>query len=137
MNFLEETKFRIKQHYDGQIDDFNMVDFVKIVTENNEYQITWENFERLANFEYMPIADIPRNRDANECLINNHSVIDGLIFIVFKDGSYLRCSSTMDFWDYIPSIKKKDKFDVINDRAVFKVIDRTSQDLMLSGLFYF
>lgn len=59
MNFLEETKFRTRQHYDGQIDDFNMVDFVKIVTENNEYQITWENFERLANFEYMPIADIP------------------------------------------------------------------------------
>ena len=114
-----------------------MVDFVKIVTESKEYQITWENFEELANFEYMPIYEVPGNRDANECLINNHSVIDGLIFIIFKDGSYLRRSSTMDFWDYIPSIKKKDKFDVINDRAVFKVIDRTSQDLMLSGLFYF
>ena len=29
MNFLEETKFRINQHYE---DGINMVDFVKIVT---------------------------------------------------------------------------------------------------------
>ena len=134
MNFLEETKFRINQHYE---DGINMVDFVKIVTESKEYQITWENFEELANFEYMPIYEVPGNRDDNECVINTHSIIDGLIFIVFKDGSYLRRSSFMDSWTYIPIIKKNEKFDAIYDRYVFKTIDRTSQSLMFSDLFYF
>lgn len=72
----------------------------------------------------------------NECLINTHSVIDGLIFIVFKDGSYLRRSSFMDSWTYIPNIKKN-TFDTIIDRAVFNVIDRKSQYLMMSDYFYF
>ena len=134
MNFLEETKFRINQYYE---DGINMVDFVKIVTESKEYQITWENFEELSNFEYMPIYEVPGNRDDNECVINTHSIIDGLIFIVFKDGSYLRRSSFMDSWTYIPNIKKKNTFDTIIDRAVFKVIDRKSQYLMMSKYFYF
>ena len=134
MNFLEETKFRINQYYE---DGINMVDFVKIVTESKEYQITWENFEELANFEYMPIYEVPGNRDDNECVINTHSIIDGLIFIVFKDGSYLRRSSVMDSWTYIPTIRKKNTFDTIIDRAAFKVIDRKSRYLMMSDYFYF
>lgn len=136
-NFAEETKFVIHQYYDSNLDDFSMVDFIKIVTDDNEYQITWENFLRVANFDYVPIDRIPNNRDSNECMINTHSVIDGLIFIVFKDGSYLRRSSTMDSWEYIPIIKKNEKFDTIYDRYVFKTIDRTSQNLMFNDLFYF
>lgn len=88
INFLEETKLSMGPKKSQDIDWIGSMD--------GEYAMTWEEFEKLANFEY----------DGG---FGSQKIASDLV-IVFKDGSYLERAEYdgSEWWEFKTQPEKKE-----------------------------